>query len=142
VDKEVVLPRLRKLEETINSLRYANKLTLKGYQKDKVIQGYVERNLEIAAETVIDIGNHFIAFYGWKSPDSYKEIFGILAQEKVITPKLAAQLADIASFRNVLVHFYLKLDSSKIYDHLKNDPSVYKAFSRAVYKFLKEMNII
>lgn len=142
VDKDVILPRLKKLEEILQGLKYADKLSLNGYLKDKVIRGYIERNLELAAETVIDIGNHFISFYGWKSPSSYKEIFGVLAKEKVIPSSLAEKLADIVSFRNVLVHLYLKLDSSKVYSHLKNDPETLKRFSKAVYSFMKKWEII
>lgn len=142
VDKDVVLPRLQKLEELLAELKRFGKLSLSEFLKDKVIRGYVERTLELAAETVIDIGNHFIAFYRWPRADTYKGIFDVLADEKVISKALASKLSDIASFRNVLVHFYLKLDTSKVYKHLKEDPKPLKAFARAVYKFMKKYNIV
>lgn len=138
VDKEVVLPRLQKLDEILSELKRFNYLTLTEFKKEKVIRGYIERNLELAAETMIDIGNHFISFHRWTRPDSYKKIFEVLSQEKVIPKKLAEELADIASFRNILVHFYLKLDIEKVYEHFKNDQKPLKSFALAIHRFIKK----
>jgi len=142
VDKDVVLPRLQKLDEILRELKRFGKFSQSEFVKDKVVRGYIERNLELAAETIIDIGNHFIAFYRWPRPDTYKGVFEVLANEKVISKTLASKLADIASFRNVLVHFYLKLDPLKVFKHLKNDPKPLKAFSQSVYQFMKKYGIV
>lgn len=142
VDRDVILPRLKKLDELLKNLKYATKYSLDEYLKEKVIQGFSERSLELAAEAIIDIGNHFISFYGWKTPDSYREIFLILANEKVISEKLAEKLSEIASFRNLLVHIYLKINSKIVYSHIENDQKFLKQFVKAVNTFMKEYNII
>ena len=43
----------------------------------------------------------------------------VLSEEKVIPEKLFQELEGMASFRNVLVHDYLKLDLDKVYQVIK-----------------------
>jgi len=64
----------------------------------------------VSIQTSIDIANHLIAETSKEKPSTYRESFELLADLDIIDRKLAEELADLAGFRNVLVHMYVKLD--------------------------------
>ncbi|MFO7982658.1 MAG: DUF86 domain-containing protein, partial [Desulfuromonadales bacterium] len=79
------------------------------------IHGTAERNLHLTIECMLDIGNHVISDRGYPKPESYADIFRILADRDVIPRDLCEELVGMAAFRNLLVHDYLRLDREKVY---------------------------
>jgi uncharacterized protein YutE (UPF0331/DUF86 family) len=88
------------------------------------IHGTAERNLHLAIECVLDIGNHIIANHNYPRPESYSDIFHILHQKQIIPDELYRNLDGMASFRNVLVHDYLALDRNRVYQTI-HDKTTY-----------------
>jgi uncharacterized protein YutE (UPF0331/DUF86 family) len=82
---------------------------------DLFIHGTAERNLHLAIECLLDIGNHVISDRGFPKPESYADIFRILNEQSIIPDHLLSDLKGMAAFRNVLVHNYLLLDRTKVY---------------------------
>lgn len=119
VKREVVVARLDKLREYLETLRAVQKSDLQRFKKDPFIHGTAERYLHLAIECLLDIGNHIIADRGYRKPETYGEIFQILADEGIIPEKLLGELEGMAAFRNVLVHDYLRLDLDKVYGVVK-----------------------
>lgn len=69
----------------------------------------------LSIECLLDIGNHIISDKGLRKPETYSEIFQILAEEEIISQKLLEELKGMAAFRNILVHDYLRIDLDKVY---------------------------
>lgn len=67
------------------------------------VQASVDEALEIAKERGIDPGT------------SYRDAFLALGREGGLDPELSARLADWASFRNVLAHFYPVMDLRRVF---------------------------
>jgi uncharacterized protein YutE (UPF0331/DUF86 family) len=119
VKRDVVAARLEKLRGYIQTLKSVQKTDLEKFKKDPFIHGAAERYLHLSIECLLDIGNHVIADHGYRKPEAYSEILKILAEEDVISEKLFRELEGMASFRNVLVHDYLKLDLDMVYQVIK-----------------------
>ena len=66
--------------------------------------------MHLAIECVIDISNHAIADMRFRIPDSNMDSFEDLRGNNIIKEKLKNNLCNMASFRNILVHDYIKLD--------------------------------
>ena len=75
----------------------------------------------VSVQSSIDIATEIIAMKGLRRPQSYRDTFGILAEEGILSPELARPLADLAGFRNVLVHIYWDLDLVQVYGILQRD---------------------
>lgn len=88
------------------------------YLGDHALQDRVERNLQVAIQCCLDLGSHLLARAGHPPPGSFPGIFLTLGRTGVIHPVLANSLADMASFRNVLVHGYLKVDPELVNAYL------------------------
>ncbi len=78
----------------------------------------VERNLQVAIECILDIGNHIIAEKGFEIPENSGDIIRILGEEKVIPSNFAEKIKGIVGFRNILVHEYTEIDYKLLYNYL------------------------
>ena len=115
VRKDLIAVRLERLREYIKILKSIQKQDIQTFKKDPFIHGTAERYLHLSIECLLDIGNHIISDHGYRKPETYAEVFQVLGEENIITPRLLKELEGMAAFRNILVHDYLKLDLSQIY---------------------------
>jgi uncharacterized protein YutE (UPF0331/DUF86 family) len=115
VNKAVLATRLERLREYFDILESVQRYEVERFVEDPFIHGTAERNLHLAIECLLGIGNHVISDRGFQKPESYADIFRILAQRGVIPGPLYEELAGMAAFRNVLVHDYLRLDREKVF---------------------------
>lgn len=65
---------------------------------------------------IIDLGQEVVRGQKLGSPSSYKEVFQILAKEKVVSITLSKELQYLAARRNVLAHSYFDVTEQSIYD--------------------------
>lgn len=80
----------------------------------------IERGLQISIECVLDISNVVISSLDIEKPDTYRECIEILKREGVLPKKFASDIANMVSFRNILVHDYMSIDNKIMIDVLKN----------------------
>lgn len=113
--KNVVVERLKRLQEYLRTLREVQKFNIQRFKDDPFIHGTAERNLHLAIECLLDIGNHIIADHGYSRPDTYAEIIEVLTKEGVVPQDIGQNLAGMAAFRNILVHDYVNLDLDMVY---------------------------
>jgi uncharacterized protein YutE (UPF0331/DUF86 family) len=86
----------------------------------------------VAAEICIDIGNHVIASESLRAPSSYADVFTVLAEAAWLHEGLASRLADMARFRNLLVHGYADVDDDRVMDVLHSSPTDLEAYAGVI----------
>ena len=89
------------------------------FDQDPYLRDIAERNLEVAAQCVLDISHRLISLTGALKPRDYYEAILRLGELGVLPPEFAAHLAPLAGFRNILVHEYLAVDWQEVYRHLQ-----------------------
>lgn len=87
-------------------------------------------------EACIDIGSHIIAGMGLRRPEDYKDVFVVLEEKGIISSGLSEKLQNMAKFRNLLVHFYTKVDDRKVFAIMKKDGGDMRDFAKAVLEFI------
>lgn len=85
-------------------------------------------------QACLDVASHVIATEGYREPADYGDVFRILAENDVLSSDLAAEIVEMAGFRNVLAHEYAKIDDERVYDHLQ-DLDRFKEFATAIASF-------
>lgn len=129
VKKEVFEARLERVREYLDILDSVLKFDERIFLSDPFIYSTAERNLHLIIEALIDIGNHVISDRGYPKPETYAEVFRILRDRDVISENLFNQIDGMASFRNLLVYDYLKIDRKQIYQLLKTRLSALKSLA-------------
>lgn len=135
VDRERIERRLMKLEQTVRKLKEIATYSWEDYNQNEGLKDRAERNLQLAAQSCIDLANHLIADLGFRSPLTYAESFTVLREEGIISPDLAETMQKIAGFRNILVHDYLEIDQQIVYATL-NKLQDFREFAQCIYRVL------
>lgn len=93
------------------------------------VQDIVVLNLQRAIQLVIDMGAYIIATRLWGIPQSLKDIFVILEQNRALSHALSQNLQKMVGFRNIAVHDYQAVDpeilKAVISKHLKDFENFY-----------------
>jgi uncharacterized protein YutE (UPF0331/DUF86 family) len=93
--------------------------SLQEYKSDRRLQDIVEREFERLIHACIDIGARIISLKNLPKASTYTEIFDILTQENILSPKLSEQMKDMVRFRNIICHEYFKIEPEIVYSKLK-----------------------
>ena len=133
---EAIRQRLLKLEQAVSRLQelgQSDRTVLRANFRDAWA---AERGLQIAAEIVLDIGNHILSAHFGESARDYEDVIARLAGRGVIDDPLRARLKGLGGFRNVLVHGYLDLDPDRVADYLKDAPAQFTDFLDTIRRWL------
>ena len=136
VREDIVSVRLEKLREYIKTLKVIQTYSSEKFREDVFVRATAERYLHLSIESVLDIGNHVISDSNYRKPESYADVFEILAEEKVISKRLLRELEGMAAFRNILVHDYLRIDPDKVYQIVQTKVRYLEDLARAYGELL------
>lgn len=137
INQELIGEKTADIEKSIALL---NKIALterKKFLEDQIILSAAKYQLVLAIEAAQSICNHLAARVAKEAPESYADCFRILGKCGIITRELAAKLASMAKFRNLLVHRYDKIDDEIVYDILKNNTGDLLEYTDGIKTFLK-----
>jgi uncharacterized protein YutE (UPF0331/DUF86 family) len=107
------------------------------FDADPYLRDIAERNLEVAAQCVLDISHRLISLAGGQRPRDYYEAILRLGELRVLPPDFAAHLAPLAGLRNILVHEYLEVDWQEVYRNLQQLEDLAR-FAEAVRAWLRQ----
>lgn len=82
-----------------------------------------ERNIQKIVEAIIDLGKILISEKRLKEPSSNREVFQILAEEKIFPLEYLPLIDKMIGMRNIIVHSYNKIDDEIVYGVLKKNLS-------------------
>ena len=129
------LEALRKYVAKLKKLRDTVALeTLKN--SDSIERDSVERNMQLAIQSVLDLGSMIIADYSLGTPNDNEHIISILGNNRVLDSTLAARIKKMGGMRNALVHSYLYIDEDELFDAFENRLEDFDEFSRQPVLYL------
>lgn len=138
MDYKILSPKLEKLQEYVTYLKDYQKHSLEELKRDHTLQGAVLHYLQLAIETVLDIGEMLISGLRLRKPEEAREILLILAENNIIPKDFANSFMPISGLRNILVHEYAKIDLGKIYDYIQDKLSDFDLYARKIAQFVKK----
>jgi len=111
--------RRQALQEALDDLQRYRKTFSRGrLLVERDLQRMVLQALYTAVQACLDEALEICRQRGLDTGSRYREAFIALGRDGVIDAELAARLADWASFRNVLAHFYPVVDMKRVWDAL------------------------
>jgi Uncharacterized conserved protein, COG2445 len=107
VRPDVIRKRLEKLDEYLAILRQLQKYSYDEFVSNPERYGSAERFLQLAIESINDLGNHVVAESGLGNVDWYSDIPHRLREGGLIDASQEETWIKMIGFRNILVHDYL-----------------------------------
>ncbi len=96
-----------------------------------------ERLVHIIVESILDVARHIVSVKGWGPAETYRDYIEILYKQGIIPPELAEELYKFIAWRNILVHRYIEVDYSKLYEDSKKLASIVREFEKQIIKLKK-----
>ena len=138
IDKILVEKKLRRIEEFLRELKNVEIGTIEEFKENVITRRFVERNIELAIEQMIEICKHFISGLDLSEPETYSECFDMLAKEGVILEQSLDTFKSMVRFRNILIHAYEGVDDSITYGIYKRRLDDFEIFIKEIREYLIE----
>ncbi|WP_233992610.1 type VII toxin-antitoxin system HepT family RNase toxin [Salinibacter altiplanensis] len=120
VDANVLRRRLQKLSEYLDILRETQQHSRSEFIEDPYLYGSAERFLQLSVEAINDMASHVVVDENLGAVERARDLPDIFESEGLIEEELRDQWADIIGFRDVLVHDYLDIDRTIVYEAVQH----------------------
>jgi uncharacterized protein YutE (UPF0331/DUF86 family) len=137
-EKEKISRKLRNMKKYLDFLRSYKSITKEELEENYELESAIERNFHLAIESVLDIGEIIISAEDFEKPEDYRSIILILGKKGIIPKDFAEYFADIAGFRNILVHLYEDLDIEKLHNYLQNNLEDISEFAKYIANYIEK----
>ena len=139
VDRVLLERILADIKSNVEELRQAHDITWEVYRTDRRARRFVERTLHILIEACIDVAHHLISDEHFREPASYRDTFAVLAEEGVIRADDLQRFESMASFRNMIVHYYERIDDTIVYSVFRRNLSDFDLFVERIVDYLRRV---
>jgi len=109
---------------------------------DHLLRSAIERNLQLAIECALDIGEVIISYENLEKPEDYQGIIIILGKEGVIPEEFADRFREAAKLRNILVHMYTEVDPAILSMILEKNLDDFDEYVQYIAKFLNKKKMV
>lgn len=118
---EIIQLKIKELQKNLVLLQSVSANINEENLKADIIRYWgIERGLQISIECIIDISNVIISSLDMEKPDTYRQSILFLEKQQILPKDFAKEIANMISFRNILVHDYMRVDEKIMIDILKN----------------------
>lgn len=138
VDQILVERFLSDIRSTVRELREATDITWERYQTNTRDRRFVERTLHILIEACIDVVQHIIADEQFREPASYRDAFAVLVEQGILSTDDLPTFQNMVSFRNLLVHYYERIDDAIVFGIFSQHLSDFELFIDRITAFLQK----
>lgn len=114
MDPEELAQTLAALEQARASLLDLRERQWDALIADRHLRNSLERSLEVAAVSMIDVCAHLLARLSAPPVETYREVFRVLVEAGRLPPTLGRRLEGWAGLRNVLAHRYGRIDFERL----------------------------
>ena len=108
---------------------------------DKNLVDAGERNLQVAIEAVVDVGEALIASMGWMTPKSYRDFGRILRENGVIGKTLGEAFGKTIKLRNILIHNYIYLAPEDVHSNIEELKGSLTAIMSSIINYMQTHGI-
>ncbi|NWF51815.1 MAG: DUF86 domain-containing protein [Nitrospirae bacterium] len=136
LDRELIEKKLRRIEEFLREISLVKVNTLEDFDREIIVKRFIERNIELAVEQMVDICKHLVSSLDLREPQTYSECMDILKEAGIIENENIETYKSMIRFRNLLIHGYNGIDSSITYGIYRKRLDDFRSFIREVRSFL------
>ncbi|SHH76146.1 type VII toxin-antitoxin system HepT family RNase toxin [Clostridium grantii] len=131
--------KMKELQKNLVLLKsVANIINEENLKEDMIRYWGIERGVQLSIECVLDISNIIISALDIEKPDTYRDCILTLRKESILPTKFSRSIANMVSFRNILVHDYMRVDEKIMIDILKNHLNDFIDFMSYINKWIKK----
>ncbi|MBF0450376.1 MAG: DUF86 domain-containing protein [Candidatus Magnetomorum sp.] len=137
IDRLLIENKLRKIEMFIREIENEKApKNFESFSKNIIFKRFVERNIELSIEQMINICKHFVSALDLQEPKSYANCFEIIADADIISKDTLQTFQLMARYRNLIIHGYDTVDDSITYGIFRKQLNDFRLFIYSVRNYL------
>lgn len=137
INKVLIKSKIKKMLKYIKEIETYRPKSLQEYKNNLILKRFIERNLELAIQEMIDICKHLVSRLNLEEPSSYANCIDILVEENIISKDRAEIYKQMIKFRNLLIHTYEKIIDDKIYGIIEKHLKDFNNFAEEIEGYLR-----
>lgn len=137
VDEDIVVDKLRRVNEYTNDLKQMRGLSKEEYVADTVVQRAVERTFVTHIQSCIDLAQHIRRSMDLSPSGTSRQEIQALGSAGILSDDVQAKLEEAVGFRNVLAHRYGDIDHAVVYYVLYEDLHWFEQFQQEVAQWFQ-----
>ncbi|MDM8516037.1 DUF86 domain-containing protein [Desulfobacterales bacterium HSG16] len=138
IDTHLIERKLRKIETFLMEIETADAPPgFDSFSDNIVFKRFVERNIELSIEQMIDICKHLVSGLGLREPETYAECFEIIGKAGVVARQDANIFKAMARYRNLLIHGYDGVDDKITYKIYSKNLKDFKLFVNSIRGYIQ-----
>lgn len=137
INQPAIEDKLFRLNENIKFIDDVLKKSDKDILAERPLYYGLQHLLQISIEIIIDIGSHILAEKFSVNPKTYADVILALGDKNIVSQDFAKKQAEMAKFRNMLVHYYDNLDDKRVLEYSRSAPEIFQLFGKAFTDFLQ-----
>jgi len=138
VDEEIVVDKLRYINEYTNDLKQMRGISKEEYVADIVTQRAVERTFMNLIQSCIDLAQHIRAAENLSPSGTGKKEMEAIGETEIISDETQQKMEEAVGFRNILAHRYGDLNHDVVYDVLHNELHWFDQFQQEIAQWFRK----
>lgn len=135
-EPELVAKKLAEIERYVRELRTLARP--EEMMDDVREERFVTHTLQLAVQAALDVASHIVSDDRLGEPQTYRELFEILARNDWIDSELGTNLGRMAGFRNLLVHDYAAIDLGIVRNIVEHHLGDFLAYVESIRRASRE----
>ena len=107
---DVIISKISIVENCLSRIGQAEQMKSDGNLEESMALDFIVLNLQRLIQAVIDMADYIISEKEYRTPNSYKMSFNILAEQDWISRETEVKMTKMVGFRNVAVHDYREIN--------------------------------
>lgn len=136
VDKDVIFEKVNRIQNCLQRI-YKTVSTDINSLDSYDVQDIVTLNLQRAVQLVIDLAAHVVRSESFGIPQTLKENFQLLWQNKIIDGSVKENMEHMVGFRNIAVHDYESINPEILKSIVRNNLKDIEEFYTLLLKHFK-----
>lgn len=138
VDEDVVVDKLRHINQYTNDLKQIRGMSKEEYSEDMVTQRAVERTLMNLIQSCIDLAQHIRSAEDLAPSGTSKREMEALGTADIVSSDTQEKMKEAVGFRNILAHRYGDVNHDVVYDVLHTDLHWFERFQQEVAQWFQQ----
>ncbi len=138
IDKKLITRKLKRIEQFLREINAAEAPpTFQAFSRNIVFKRFIERNIELCIEQMVDICRHLVGGLDLPEPETYAGCFEILGNAGIVPKSRVETFKSMARYRNLIVHGYDGVDDTITFAVFKKRLGDFRTFIDAIRRYLK-----
>lgn len=138
VDADIVVDKLRHINEYTNDLKQMRGMSMEDYVEDTVTQRAVERTFMNLIQSCIDLAQHVRSEEALSPSGTSKKEIEALGNADIVSNDTQEKMEEAVGFRNILAHRYGDVNHDVVYEVLHNDLYWFERFQTEVAQWFQQ----